>query len=225
VEVGGVVSTGPVTVAVVFGREPIAGRVKTRLAAELGDGAAAHIYQILLDHTLEQVSRCTTSQTILSISDAASPGWRPGVDVPVEVQQSGDLGGRLAATFARRFAEGFEAVVVVGSDCAGLTATHVAAGIEELKRYATVFGPAHDGGYWLVGQRRPGSDLFSGIPWSSPHTMETTRRHMREKGMRWAELEVMRDIDTASDLDAELASGKLVSRLAVRLERAREDSS
>jgi len=219
-----VVSTGPVTAAVIFGREPVAGRVKTRLAAEIGNRAAARIYQILLDHTLEQVSRCTASQTVLSISDAASPGWRPGVDVPVEVQPPGDLGERLAATFARRFAEGFEAVVLVGSDCAGLTANHVAAGFEELDRYPAVLGPAHDGGYWLVGQRRPGADIFSGIPWSSPDTLEATRRRIKDKEMRWAELGVLRDIDTMSDLDAELASGKLGTRLVDRLERAMEES-
>jgi len=111
--------------------------------------------------------------------------------------------------FQRRFRAGYSRVLVVGSDCPELTCTHIEAGIAALGRVSLVLGPAADGGYWLVGQRSPGCDVFSGVPWSSPHTLESTRVRARSAGVASSELEVLGDIDTEDDLRMALASDGL----------------
>jgi rSAM/selenodomain-associated transferase 1 len=220
-----VVPPRPLTAIVVFGREPVAGRVKTRLAAEIGDRAAARVYGRLLENTLIEAAKCG-ARAMLSLADPPCAAFEPPVALPVEVQSEGDLGRRMGDAFRRRFAEGFDSVLVVGSDCPALTAAHLSAGLDRLRsQHPAVLGPAPDGGYWLVGQSRPGADLFSGIPWSSPRTLEATRERLRDLGIRWAELPVLADVDTASDLDRILASGTLASGLAERIEQARRDSS
>ena len=72
-----------------------------------------------------------------------------------------------------------------------------------------MLGPADDGGYWLIGQRQPGYDLFSGIPWSSPDTLTCTRCRLRSLEVAWSELETLGDIDTGPDLEREIAAGTL----------------
>lgn len=216
------VSTRAMTAVVVFGREPVAGRVKTRLAAAIGDAAAARIYAVLLDHTLGQVRNCDT-HAVLSVSDPPSSGWRPSLGIPVEVQPAGDLGKRLVSAFERRFSEGFERVVVVGSDIPGLTTAMVTAALGRLTTYQAAVGPSRDGGYWLIGQRHPGADLFSDVPWSSLQTLEATRQRIRELGLSLVELAVLEDVDTRTDLEAVLASGKLATDLILRIDQAWRD--
>jgi rSAM/selenodomain-associated transferase 1 len=204
------------TAVVVFGRQPRVGEVKTRLAVDLGGRPAAEVYGLLLEHTLAEAARCA-DPAILSLSDPPDEEWEPGARIDVEVQSPGTLGDRLADTFARRFSEGRSRVIVVGSDCPGLTSDHLDAGISALEAVPVVLGPAGDGGYWLVGQRFPGARLFAGIPWSSPDTLAATRRRLETLGLKWTELEELRDIDTRSDLEEALAAGRIPERLRKRL--------
>ena len=191
------------TSVVVFGREPVVGKVKRRLARGLGADAAARIYAAVLDHTLHTVSGCGVP-CFLSLAEVPSEKWKKPDGFSLEIQVSGDLGDRMAATFARRFREGARRVVLLGSDCPWVVATHVHAAIAFLEDSEVVIGPATDGGYWLVAQRAPGVDLFTGVPWSSPGTLDRTRKRLAALGVAWTEIEELRDIDTASDLEAVL---------------------
>ncbi len=204
---------------VVFGREPVPGKVKTRLAASVGDAAAARLYQVLLEHTL-RVAVHPAWQTLLSLSEVPSPGWADRFDLPIEVQPAGDLGERLAATFALRFAEGRTRVAVVGSDCPQLAVGHLEAAFRSLARHQVVLGPSADGGYWLVGQRAPGVDLFSSIPWSSRDTLDATRRRLCELGVPALETDRLEDVDTLADLRRLMAGGGLGQDLRHRLQEA-----
>jgi rSAM/selenodomain-associated transferase 1 len=193
------------TCVVVYGREPIAGRVKTRLAASIGDEAAAELYSVLLARSVQQAV-LTGFHAVLAVSNHPGAGWQPPPDAALDLQRGSDLGARLKDTFDRRFSEGWSKVIIVGSDCPGMAAHHIQSAAVRLERYAAVVGPAEDGGYWLIGQRAPGTDLFSGIPWSSHTTMEATRRRLREKGTSWAEIDRLADIDTIDDVLHALAS-------------------
>jgi hypothetical protein len=82
-----------------------------------------------------------------------------------------------------------------------------------------VLGPSADGGYWLVGQRRPGHDLFTGVPWSSPEVLHATRRRLLELKVAHEELRTLRDIDTLSDLEAVVADTELDETLRRRISR------
>ena len=204
---------------VVFGREPAAGRVKTRLAAGIGGPAAARVYAVTIEHTLEAAVD-SEARVVLSLAATPSGEWAPGIECSIEVQGTGDLGDRMADAFERRFSEGEERVIIIGSDCPLITPEHLQAAGEALADRDVVLGPAVDGGYWLVGQRRPGVDLFSDIPWSSHDTLETTRRRLAGIGAAWTELEELRDVDTREDLTAALNDSRLPEDLRRRLRHA-----
>ncbi len=186
---------------VVFGREPVSGRVKTRLARTIGDEPAAAVYAGLLEHTLK-VARATGVEVVLSLAEPAGDGWSPPLPVRLEVQGAGDLGRRMADAFTRRFIAGADAVVLVGSDCPGLRPRHLTAAFAVLETAPVALGPASDGGYWLVAQRPPGIDLFRRVPWSGPDTLAATRARLRALGVAWRELEILDDVDTADDLES-----------------------
>ena len=204
---------------VVFGREPVPGEVKSRLAAGIGDDAAARVYGAILEHTLE-VARIGGARVVLSLADVPSGSWAGNMNVAVEIQRGSDLGDRMEDAFARRFAEGEARVVIVGSDCPWLCATHIAKASAKLGGADVVLGPATDGGYWLVAQRPPGLAMFTRIPWSSPETLEQTRKRIRALGCTWLELEELVDIDTVDDLDLVLANPRTPEVLRVKLRAA-----
>ena len=204
---------------VVFGREPVPGRVKTRLASVIGDDAAARVYAATLENTLE-IAGASGARVVLSLADTPSGEWLRHLDVKVEIQSGGDLGERMEDAFARRFAEGEERVIVVGSDCPWFNPTHIAKAATKLGGADAVLGPATDGGYWLVAQRPPGLALFTRIPWSSPETLERTRQRIAALDGSWLELEELVDIDTADDLDLVLSDPRTPEALRSRLKRA-----
>jgi len=185
---------------VVFGREPLPGRVKTRLARGIGAERAAAVYAALLEGTLAE-ALATGVPVVLSLAEALTGSWRPPEGLEVEIQDHGDLGRRMQGAFLRRFAGGADRVLLIGSDCPGVTRVHLLHALEILCGVPVVLGPARDGGYWAIGQRAPGTDCFTGVPWSSPETLMATRSRLRSLGVLWAETETLADVDTAADLE------------------------
>jgi len=208
--------TGSRPCVVVFGREPAAGEVKTRLAAGIGGPAAARVYAVTLEHSLETAVD-SGARVVLSLATAPSGEWSREIECSIEVQGMGDLGDRMAEAFERRFSEGEERVIIVGSDCPLITPEHLQAAADVLTDGGVALGPAVDGGYWLVGQRRPGVNLFSDIPWSSHDTLKMTRRRLAGIGAVWTELEELGDVDTEADLIAALNDPSLPEELRRRL--------
>jgi rSAM/selenodomain-associated transferase 1 len=206
---------------VVFGREPAAGRVKTRLAAGIGGPAAARVYAVTLEHSLEAAID-SGARVVLSLAAAPSDEWARGIECSIEVQGTGDLGDRMADAFERHFSETEERVIIVGSDCPLITPEHLLAAADALAERDVVLGPAIDGGYWLVGQRRPGVDLFSDIPWSSHDTLDQTRQRLADVGASWTEIDELRDIDTKEDFEAALDDPRMPQNLADRMRVARD---
>lgn len=204
------------TCVIVFGREPIPGEVKSRLASGIGDEVAARIYAAMLDHTLD-VSRSSGARVVLSLAEVPSGSWVRNLEVAVEVQRGNDLGDRMDDAFARRFSEEEGRVVMVGSDCPWFSATHIAKASAKLGGADAVLGPASDGGYWLVAQRPPGLAMFARIPWSSPVTLERTRKRISALGGTWSELEELVDIDTVADLELVLDHPRTPEPLRRRL--------
>ena len=204
---------------VVFGREPVPGLVKTRLGRTVGPEVAAAIYRELLMWTVERAS-ATGESVMLSLATEASPAWASRWEIPVETQPGGGLGNRMLETLVRRFREGFDRVLIIGSDCPGLCPHHLEAAIEALDHHRVVLGPAQDGGYWLIGQRAPQTDCFSGVPWSSDRTLAATRKRLEELGLEWVELDRLDDVDTEADLERLLREPWLDPGLRHRLRKA-----
>jgi uncharacterized protein len=184
----------------VFLKVPRAGTVKTRLAATLGDPGALEAYRRLLAATLERISSVPSVEIRFSPDDAGDeaatllrPGWTA---VP---QGEGDLGQRLSRAFDDAFREGFRRVLVIGSDCPDVTAADMESAREALDAADVVLGPAADGGYWLLGVRRPCPFLFREIPWSTAGVLEETRRRAEAAGLDVTLLRTLSDVDTVDD--------------------------
>jgi rSAM/selenodomain-associated transferase 1 len=180
---------------IVFARAPRLGAVKRRLARGIGAMAALRFYRAQLAATLAEVARDPRWHTVLGTTpDRARARWPRRL--PCVAQGRGDLGQRMhRAMWPHR------RVVLVGSDIPGLTRGDVAEAFRALGRAAAVFGPAEDGGYWLVGlgPRRPPRP-FAEVRWSSEHALADTLANFH--GLRIALLRTLRDVDTAEDLHA-----------------------
>jgi rSAM/selenodomain-associated transferase 1 len=182
-------------VCFVFARAPRLGTVKRRLARDIGDRAALRFHKGTAESLLRDLARDRRFTTRLAVTPEGAR-WR--VPVPMVGQGRGDIGARMHRACAR-VPRGV--VVIVGSDIPGVGARQVAAAFRALGRADAVFGPALDGGYWLVGMgpRRPARP-FAGVRWSTEHALAGTLANFR--GRRVAFLPMMRDVDTAEDLRA-----------------------
>lgn len=180
---------------VVMAKEPVAGRAKTRLAREAGVAAATRFARHAAAALVQRVGRDRRWQTILAISpDAglASRCWPPGV--PRIAQGRGDLGCRMQRLLLR-LPPG--PVVIVGTDIPDVRPAHIAEAFARLGRHDAVFGPATDGGYWLVGLRRRPRLLhpFTRVRWSSPHALADTLANL--DGRAVAMVARLSDVDDA----------------------------
>jgi len=193
--------------------------VKTRLARDLGAEAAAAVYRELLEHALAAATATGWPVTLALAEPPDEDLVLPGTAM-IELQVAGDLGRRMASAFAARFREGATRVLLIGSDLAALSTHHLKRAATELERAEVVLGAARDGGYWLVGQRSPGVDVFSQVPWSSSETLAATRRRSAQLGVRVAHVETLADVDTIDDLAAALADPGVADGLKARLRRA-----
>lgn len=210
------------TILEIFAREPLPGQVKTRLARGTNVETATAVYAALLEHTIE-TARATGVEVMISFADAPTPEWAAGLEVRFEVQGGGDLGTRMAGCYDRRFSDGLDRVVIIGSDNAHLQPEFIRSAFSVLESDPVVLGPAEDGGYWLVGQRSPGVDLFKDVPWSSPKTLETTRERLRALGVDWSEIETLPDIDTVEDLRSAIKDPRVPEHLRRELASALAD--
>lgn len=175
------------------------GRVKTRLARDAGQGDAQRFYRSQTLSLIRRLGRDPRWQTLIAVSPLAAlheEGFWPE-DVPRVWQGEGDLGDRMGLMM-----EGLPPgpVVIVGCDIPAIRPAHIAEAFKALGRHDAVFGPAEDGGYWLVGLKRfpKVPEIFGNVRWSSPHALEDTLANL--KGRRVAFLETLPDVDTGADL-------------------------
>lgn len=184
---------------VVFAKAPVLGRVKSRLAAGIGAGAALAFYRRTLAGLLRRVARDPRWRTVLAVTpDRAAYSARLWpMRLPRQEQGRGDLGVRMGRVLERGPAG---QVLIVGSDIPDVTAALVWRGFRGLGDADAVFGPARDGGYWLVGARR-GTRLrgmFARVRWSSAHALADTLGNLKHR--RIALLAELDDIDDAAAL-------------------------
>ena len=180
----------------IFAKAPRLGQAKRRLAADIGMVAAARFQRLALDATVRRLMADRRWDTWLATTGGAMR-WPAGVKRMK--QPSGDLGRRMKWAM-RGFTPG--PVVIIGSDIPDIQPSHVAAAFRALGRYDVVFGPAVDGGYWLVGARRRPMlpDLFKAVRWSTRHALGDTIINLGDK-FSYALLETLIDIDDGPALE------------------------
>ncbi|MFU8815752.1 MAG: TIGR04282 family arsenosugar biosynthesis glycosyltransferase [Pseudomonadales bacterium] len=185
----------------IFARVPRRGRVKTRLAAKLGEDAALAAHVALVEDTLQRLGRISEAQSELWLDDepdATCRRWAERFELPIRRQAHGDLGARMHGALLTSLAVAPSAMVV-GTDCPLIDGAYVAAAVAALSAAEVVLGPAADGGYGLVAARRPVPQLFSGIPWGSAVVLEATLAAAQRAGIEVALLPEIWDVDTPAD--------------------------
>jgi rSAM/selenodomain-associated transferase 1 len=187
---------------VIFARAPQAGRVKRRLAREIGQTAAVRFYRMILDQQIRRLANDRRWSVWLFVTPDDSlghPAWRGVQRRRVIGQGPGDLGQRMKRPF-EALPPG--PVVLVGSDIPAMRPTHVAHAFRLLGRHDLVFGPASDGGFWLVGARRAKPmprRLFADVRWSTAHALADTLAGLPQR-LSIALADTLDDVDDANDL-------------------------
>lgn len=197
---------------IVMAKRPVAGAVKRRLAQGIGSAAALRFYRTTLTHTLLRLGRDPRWRTYLAVTPDLSLGdacWPSAPMVTRLPQGHGDLGARMQSLF-----DGLPPgpVIIVGSDIPAISPRHIARAFRELGRADAVFGPAQDGGYWLVGLKRAPKRLapFEGVPWSTDQALAATKANLPGKII--AHISTLGDVDTAQDYECERACAERLSR-------------
>ncbi len=194
-------TTNPVTLLVIA-KEPLPGRVKTRLTPPFSPEAAAALAAAALGDTLRTLSRLPARRRVV-VLDGAPGRWLPS-GWSVVPQSSGGLDERLAAAFA---AHAGGPALLVGMDTPQLTPADLApaAGPSAWREHDAWLGRAEDGGFWALALAAPDPDLLLGIPMSTAHTGEAQLRRLTGAGLRVGTLPCLRGVDAARDA-AEVAA-------------------
>ena len=199
----------PDTTLLVIAKQPVPGRVKTRLVPPCTHEQAAALAEAALADTLRTVLMAPAARRVLVLDGEAGPWLPPGFDIVP--QCGGPLDERLAAAFAAVRGP----ALLIGMDTPQVTPGLLAV---DWRAADAVFGPAADGGFWALGLREPDPALLRGVPMSTSATGAIQRARLVAAGLRVAELPQLRDVDTAADALA-------VARMAPRSRfaaRARE---
>ncbi|GAA1287509.1 DUF2064 domain-containing protein [Planotetraspora silvatica] len=182
---------------VVIAKEPVAGRVKTRLTPPFTPGQAAHLAAAALEDTLRTVAAAGTRHRLLAL-DGLPGSWLPAGFVVVP-QRGAGLDERIA--FAMTDAHRLHAmpVVLIGMDTPQVTPELLRYAVGALADHDAVYGPAADGGFWLLGLRTPEVAPLLGLPMSRPDTGAVLLRRLRDEGRSVVLLPELVDVDTAAD--------------------------
>jgi rSAM/selenodomain-associated transferase 1 len=187
----------------VFQRNAVLGKVKTRLAARLGEQRALAIYRYLVTQTHHIVS--TLSVPIGLFIDEELMAGRPAFAQWMCLQEGKDLGEKMANAFQKSAELGAERMVLIGTDCPSLTSDLVVQAFELLDQADLVLGPASDGGYYLVGMKQLQPTLFEGIAWSTSTVFLETINRAESASLSVCLLPVLDDVDTAADWEKYVA--------------------
>lgn len=189
---------------IIFYRNPQVGRVKTRLAATMGDERALGIFVKLSSHIKDITENIMVDKTVF-YSDAIEHGDLWTDDAYLKALQHGkDLGVRMKNAFDEGFKSGYTSICLIGTDCYELTKEVILRSFEALLTADAVIGPARDGGYYLLGMKKLYPELFENKPWSTDTVFRKTIEDLDLLGLKYTILPVLRDVDTEDDVPREL---------------------
>ena len=184
---------------IIFVRNPVLGKVKTRLAATMGNEKALAVYLSLLNHTKKITENLPVTKYVFYADEINENDLWNGFEK--KLQTGTGLGQRMQNAFEELFRLGHKQVCIIGSDCYQLTSCIVKGAFEKLQSNDVVIGPATDGGYYLLGMCSPLKDLFRGIAWSSENVMADTLKLAFGLNLPVQHLPVLHDVDEEKDID------------------------
>ncbi|MES2882865.1 MAG: TIGR04282 family arsenosugar biosynthesis glycosyltransferase [Bacteroidota bacterium] len=188
---------------IIFVRHPQLGKVKTRLAATIGNDAALNIYKKLLQHTLE-ISKKTEATIFVFYADEIVEDdiWQEENFFKL-LQAEGDLGQKMLSAFTQVFASGCDKVCIIGSDCYELTETIIADAFTAMNEVDVAIGPANDGGYYLLGMKQLHHSIFENKQWSTRTVFDETIHSIMQAKLSYKTLATLTDVDEEKDLPNE----------------------
>jgi len=191
------------TIIIIFAREPVAGQVKTRLIPALGAEGSCHLYQQLLDHTLNTSIQSALADIQLCITPESNTAYFTQLPqakhFQLSMQTGDDLGKRMFNAMASAL-NNYKKVILIGTDCPFLSTDDLQQAITVLDNVDMVFSPAYDGGYVLVGAKKIKTEVFSAIDWGTDQVMQQSRNCLKNTDLSWYELAKQHDIDVPEDL-------------------------
>lgn len=183
----------------IFIKNPVLGKVKTRLAASIGDKNALKIYYRLLEQTRCETQTLACDKLLFYSEKIENDAW-PATNYQKYVQEKGDLGLKMKVAFQKAFESGYEKVLIIGSDCAELKKEHIEMAFEALEKHDVVVGPANDGGYYLIGFQRLINEVFLNKTWSTAEVLNSTLQDLERLNKTYFLLPELIDVDNFEDL-------------------------
>ena len=187
------------SLVIVFVKNIKLGTVKTRLAKTIGDFGAFEVYTELVKITEKATQKLDIDKRIYFSNAIVDDQWKGEFKA---VQHGADLGERMLNAFKDGFDAGYNNIVLIGSDLPDIHSTHIKNGLEALNTSEVIFGPAEDGGYYLVGMSKLNTEIFTNKPWSQPNLLKLTLQELQSNQISVGTLDTLNDIDTYEDLIA-----------------------
>lgn len=183
---------------IIFVRNPVLGKVKTRLATTLGEEKALAVYKHLLQHTKNITQNLPVAKFVFYADEINTNDLWNGNDK--YLQKGNGLGEGMKNAFEYLFANGFKKIIIIGSDCFDLTEEILSNAFLQLNEKQIVIGPATDGGYYLLGMQSPLKDLFENKAWSSDTVFNDTIKQIRKNNFSVYLLPALNDVDEERDI-------------------------
>jgi len=185
---------------IIFYRNPHVGKVKTRLAAEVGDSKALAIYLYLVSHT-RTITETLSVDKVVFYSDHidTEDSWINTIYMK-QLQDGLDLGDKMYNAFQYGFGKGYNSICIIGTDCFELTPSIISRAFEALTFSDAVIGPAKDGGYYLLGMNSLHEQFFRDKSWGTNSVFKDTVSDFKAAAIKFHALPALSDIDKASDL-------------------------
>ncbi|RJQ45301.1 MAG: glycosyltransferase [Nitrospiraceae bacterium] len=185
---------------IIIAKYPEKGQVKTRLNGHLSDEDILKLYISLLKQTVSKLNNIPYADTFIAFAPANAEDYFLHFGVSLIPLNEGDLGVRMFNSFNHVFSSGYKKAVLVGADIPDITPAIIQKAFDILSGNDTVFGPAKDGGYYLVGMRKLIREIFLNVPWSSAQTLKKSIEQANKFGYSAGLTEMLSDIDTIEDV-------------------------
>lgn len=196
------------TALIIFVRNPVLGKVKTRLAATVGNAKALDIYRQLLQHTHDITQALTCHKFVFYADDLQLNDLWENDPYNKQLQQGNDLGARMGNAFSSLFSKGYKSICIIGSDCITLGSGIIEEAFMQLQNYDAVIGPSLDGGYYLLGMNNLVAGIFDNKNWSTDKVLPDTLSSISAQGLNCFLLAALSDIDNEEDWEKYRATSK-----------------
>lgn len=197
------------SILIIFTRNPVLGKVKTRLAKTVGNQTALDIYLFLLQKTKEVTQNLFYDKIVFYSEEILENDLWDTANYKKDLQVGKDLGAKMNHAFETYFGNKYDKVVLIGSDLYDLEVSHIEEAFEKLEKKDVVIGPATDGGYYLIGLKKLYPKIFQNKNWGTSSVRKDTLKNLEKVDVHL--LPILNDVDVFEDIEHHPAFTKFLS--------------